>query len=93
MRAVTSDCGRFQFSLENEYKVSAAIPRLAQDVVISRTFLLPALCPNSRINPRAAAQRPLPSMMMAMCFGRGGFAFESASEADVCVVGGFIVQC
>ena len=77
----------FKVSKKNEYKVSALMPRLAQAVVISRTVLLPALCPNSRIKPRALAQRPLPSIMMAMCFGRIGCDCELSMEVVVCAMG------
>src|SRR5665213_2811672 len=41
-----------------------------------RTDAMPARCPATRGRPRRAAQRPLPSMMMATCWGR----------AELCIV-------
>src|SRR2546428_5325672 len=37
--------------------------------MVRRTASRPVRCPATRGSPRAAAQRPLPSMMMAMCDG------------------------
>ncbi len=74
MRLPTSSAGRCQFSLENANSVSASTPRREHSSITSRTALSPALWPAVRVRPRAAAQRPLPSMMIAMCRGRWGVA-------------------
>src|SRR3989338_3521935 len=37
--------------------------------MISSDRLTPTRCPSTRSKPLLTAQRPLPSMMMAMCFG------------------------
>ena len=42
-------------------------PRREHSAVILVTVSRPALCPKVRSSPRSVAQRPLPSMMMAMC--------------------------
>src|SRR3990167_10193723 len=38
--------------------------------MISSETLIPMRCPSTRFKPLALAQRPLPSMIMATCFGR-----------------------
>jgi hypothetical protein len=57
-------------SEENACSVSAAIPSEGAASTVRRTALAPARCPALRGNPRDVAQRPLPSMMIAVC--RGG---------------------
>src|SRR5690349_2035447 len=69
MRLATSTEGRCQFSLENANSVSACTPRRAHSSMHMRTGRTPSLCPAWRGRPRLSAQRPLPSMMMAMCLG------------------------
>src|SRR5215207_4044879 len=70
IRLDTSSRGRRQFSLENANSVSASIPRREHSLMHMRTGSRPALCPAARGRPCAAAQRPLPSMMIATCRGR-----------------------
>ena len=65
----TSVRGRFQFSTENAYSVSACNPSRAQVSTVTRTAGIPACARRRGAVPRRLAQRPLPSMMMAMCAG------------------------
>src|SRR5579863_551225 len=69
IRRLTSVSGRRQFSLLKVKSVNAPTPRSAQCSMTSRAASRPALCPAWRTRPRAFAQRPLPSMMMAMWAG------------------------
>src|ERR1700722_1338481 len=74
IRADTSLIGRFQFSRLEEYSVRksgrpCSSRRRAHSVTIGLTHLTPCLCPQTRSSPRCTAQRPLPSMMMAMWTG------------------------
>src|ERR1700733_4948672 len=46
------------------------MPSRVHDSTVSRTGSMPALCPATRGRLRRRAQRPLPSMMMAMCAGK-----------------------
>src|SRR6187399_2838936 len=62
--------GRFQFSVENAYKVTAAISNRRQVSMIALTESAPARCPKMRGLPRIFAHRPFPSMMTATCLGR-----------------------
>ncbi len=57
--------GRFQLSLENAYRVRSVIPSSGAVSIATRTASAPRRCPAMRGNPRASAQRPLPSMMIA----------------------------
>ena len=57
--------GRFQLSDEKAKRVSVPIPRSRAASTARRTASTPAACPAVRGRPRATAQRPLPSMMMA----------------------------
>ena len=61
--------GRAQFSLEKANSVSASMSRCEHSSMHRRTGRRPALWPAARGRPRAVAQRPLPSMMIAMCRG------------------------
>src|SRR5262249_10068826 len=61
--------GRVQFSALNEKIVRYAIPRSPAARTVRRSASTPRRCPSPRGSPRAAAQRPLPSMMMATCRG------------------------
>ena len=69
MRLPTSSAGRLQFSLEKANSVRASTPRRAHSSIHMRTGVSPARWPAERVSPRAAAQRPLPSMVIAMCRG------------------------
>ena len=71
IRLPTSSAGRPQFSLEKAKSVSASTSRRAHASTHMRTGLSPARCPAGRGRARAAAQRPLPSMVIAMCLGTG----------------------
>src|SRR3954454_6631010 len=70
MRSSTSEAGRFQFSEEKPNRVRYWTPAFAAAFSVRRTASAPRLWPAVRGSPRARAQRPLPSMMMATC--RGG---------------------
>jgi hypothetical protein len=52
-------------SAENAYSVSIPIPLSGAASTIFRTTRAPAMWPAVRGRPRAFAQRPLPSMMIA----------------------------
>src|SRR5262245_37771780 len=57
--------GRDQFSELNEKMVRMPMPRSPAARTVRRNASTPRRCPSLRGSPRAAAQRPLPSMMMA----------------------------
>src|SRR6516162_10875175 len=61
--------GRDQFSALNEKMVRKSIPRSPAARTVRRSASTPRRCPSPRGSPRAAAQRPFPSMMMATCRG------------------------
>src|SRR3954463_7017199 len=65
IRPVTSSAGRDQFSVENEYTVSSSTPRSTASRSRAFTVSAPARCPSTTGSPRAVAQRPFPSVMMA----------------------------
>src|SRR5687767_14432371 len=69
MRKDTSSGGRRQFSLEKANSVRYSTPRSPHARTVARTDSAPRLCPATRGRKRCFAQRPLPSMMMAMCRG------------------------
>ena len=54
--------------------------RAAESSTVLRTDLTPARCPACRGNARCLAQRPLPSMMTAMCLGTTFLPGELAAE-------------
>src|SRR5262247_1835466 len=64
-----SDGGRVQFSALKEKIVRIPIPRSPAARTVRRSASTPRRCPSLRGKPRAAAQRPLPSMMIATCRG------------------------
>src|SRR4051794_31878389 len=64
--ASISPTGRFQFSWLNAKRVSTPTPAWRQPSTTSRTAFIPAWWPSGRGSERPLAQRPLPSMMMAM---------------------------
>src|SRR5690606_34876050 len=72
--APTSSAGRPQFSLENANRVRAPTPRSRQKSMHRLTARAPARWPIMRGLRRRAAQRPLPSMMMATWRGMRGVA-------------------
>ncbi len=65
IRSPISDAGRAQFSALNEKIVTISMPISAAARTVRRTASTPRRWPSTRGRPRAAAQRPLPSMMMA----------------------------
>jgi len=65
----TSSLGRFMFSLLKAKSVRVLTPILAQCLTIVRTLFTPFWCPLERGRFLDFAQRPLPSMIIAMCFG------------------------
>ena len=73
----TSSIGLFQFSVENAYSVRYLTPSSAHPSVVALTAVTPLVCPKSLFLPFDFAQRPLPSMMMAMCWGRLVRSIES----------------
>src|SRR5258708_1695001 len=62
--ADTSGVGRLQLSAEKAYSVSVPTEARVASSTIRRAVRRPARCPAVRGMPRAAAQRPFPSMMM-----------------------------
>ena len=70
MRKWTSEGLRFQFSVENAYAESHSTPPSSMHAsTASMSFSSPTLWPSVRFRPRCCAQRPLPSITNAMCFG------------------------
>ena len=65
----TSSLGRFMFSLLKAKRVRVLTPILAQCLTTLRTLCTPFWCPLGRGKPLDFAQRPLPSIIMAICFG------------------------
>src|SRR5437016_2932492 len=61
--------GRCQFSSEKANRVSTSTPAAIAPSTTSRTAFIPARCPSGRGRWRSRAQRPFPSMMMAMWRG------------------------
>src|SRR5947207_3388827 len=74
IRIDTSSAGRRQFSLEKAKSVRKSTPRSIHARTVVRTASTPLRWPATRGSMRCFAQRPLPSMMIAMCRGtwRGG---------------------
>src|SRR5262245_52470396 len=66
--------------------VRCLTPNSTQAVMMRRKFSTPARWPSKRGRPRAKAQRPLPSMIIATCegilSGRGGEITTSAAIGD-----------
>jgi len=69
MRARISDQGRRQLSVPNVKRVRMSIWSSPQTRTMSRTVSRAERWPSERRKSRLCAQRPLPSMMMAMCLG------------------------
>src|SRR3972149_4160210 len=65
----TSSAGRRQFSELNANSVRYSTPRATHALTTSRTISTPRLCPAARGSMRCLAQRPLPSMMIAIWRG------------------------
>ena len=66
MSAVISVGGRCQFSCENANRESSSSPTATAPSTTSRTARIPDRCPNGRGMRRSRAQRPFPSMMIAI---------------------------
>src|SRR5262249_39544284 len=82
----TSGAGRDQFSELNEKMVRMPMPRSPAARTVRRNASTPRRCPSARGKPRAAAQRPLPSMMMATWRGTAKSpicTLVSASALDI----------
>src|SRR3954452_23967846 len=93
IRPETSSCGRLQFSEENANTVSTFTPSSPQWRTQARKASTPRLCPATRGRKRFVAQRPLPSMTMAMwCGTTRGFLFmlswKSSDLHDLLFLGG-----
>src|SRR6516162_6692307 len=69
MSSRISEGGRDQFSALKEKIVRKVMPRSPAARTVRRSASTPRRCPSPRGSPRAAAQRPFPSMMMATCRG------------------------
>ena len=86
MRKRTSSGDRRQFSVENAYADRCVTPTSMAPATTSSSDASPASCPFVRGRPRALAQRPLPSMTIATCFGNrsarivGGVAPEGCGK-------------
>src|SRR5262245_1824851 len=87
MSALTSRAGRCQFSVENVYSVRTSTPRDEQPFTASRTDSRPARWPISRGTPRAFAQRPFPSMMIATCRGMFPRAIKASAFSALAALG------
>src|SRR4051794_21189245 len=61
----TSSLGRAQFSVENAYTVSSVTPSFTASLTVCFSVLAPCRWPARTGSPRASAQRPFPSMMIA----------------------------
>src|SRR5215204_2465023 len=83
-RSSTSAAGRDQFSELKLNKVRVSIPRFPAKRTARRTASIPRRCPSVRGSPRARAQRPFPSMMMATCRGAGSTAPVVSSTGFAC---------
>ena len=85
IKKLTSSVGRFQFSVLNAYKVIAFTPNSSAAIAIRFTVLMPSLCPAILGRLRFFAQRPLPSIITAICCG----IFSRSIETDSVVSCGF----
>src|SRR3989337_1809155 len=65
-RSLISCLGRVQFSEEKLNSVRCVIPSSIESWTIGLTLSTPWRWPSARGSPRSAAQRPLPSMMIAI---------------------------
>src|SRR5262249_11417573 len=79
--------GRDQFSALNEKMVRNPMPRSPAARTVRRSASTPRRCPSPRGSPRAAAQRPLPSMMMATCRGTAMSPTSPARSGSFLVLG------
>src|SRR6266702_2510406 len=78
--------GRAKSSALNEKMVRIPTPRSPAARTVRRNASTPRRCPSTRGKPRAAAQRPLPSMMMATWRGTAKSpicTLVSASALDI----------
>src|SRR5665647_105134 len=74
-----SVAGRCQFSWEKAKSESTSTPASIAPSTTSRTDFIPERWPSGRGRLRSRAQRPLPSMMIAMCRGITPFSRIRAS--------------
>src|SRR5699024_11107421 len=65
----TSAVCLFLLSVENAYNVNTLTLYLTAARTILCTTVMPSLCPAIRGRPFLLAHRPLPSMIIATCFG------------------------
>src|SRR5262249_3532598 len=90
-RSPISLAGRDQFSEEKEKMVRYRMPSSCEAATTRRSASTPRRGPSARGSPREAAQRPLPSMMMATCNGPSdrsgsrlaGAAFDIADPLSI----------
>src|ERR1700730_8135757 len=78
----TSDGGLVQFSALKEKMVRNPMPRSPAARTVRRSASTPRRCPSPLGNPRAAAQRPFPSMIMATCRGTARLAMRTARSGS-----------
>src|SRR4051794_37178503 len=88
IRNLTSAGERVQFSVENAYAEIALTPISIAPSTTSNRLLSPCSCPTVRGSPRAFAQRPLPSMMIATCAGTRSFGTAGGRTPEGCGSGG-----
>src|SRR6266568_2702078 len=81
MRSSTSSEGRDQFSVENAYTVSDSMPRSIDASTMRRRTRVPARWPSATGTPRLSAQRPFPSMMIAIERGTSRLSMRAAGSA------------
>src|SRR5437879_1440537 len=74
--------GRCQFSSEKAKSVSTSTPASIAPSTTSRTACMPARWPSGRGRLRSRAQRPLPSMITAMCRGTAPLTWICASSSS-----------
>ena len=80
IRSSISLAGRAQFSEEKLKMVRYCTPISIAARTVRRTASTPMRCPAERGSPRACAQRPLPSMMMATWRGTCARACSQAAD-------------
>src|SRR5699024_5379492 len=69
IRNSTSFFGRFQFSVEKVNKVRTSTLNFVAVLTVFWTTSTPSLCPAIRGSPLFFADLPLPSIIIAICFG------------------------
>src|SRR5215207_116082 len=81
--ASISTAGRCQFSWLKANRLSTPTSASRQPWITSRTARMPAWWPSGRGRARPLAQRPLPSMMIAMWAGTDPWTFSCCSRSSL----------